>query len=117
IVFSTLKLVALTSVTLLEPELATKNRVPLGNAVTETGLLPTAVVPSRGMAGEPLMLMFDASKTLTVLLPLLVTYRRTRVGSKKANAGFTPSGSDGITLELSVAMRLWAPGFTPSPSV
>src|SRR5208283_1897281 len=97
-VFSTAKLVALRSVTLLELEFATKNRVPSGKAVTDTGVVPTGDVASSGIAGEPKMLMSDASKTLTVLLPLLVTYRRTRVGSKKANAGFTPSGTDGITL-------------------
>src|SRR5271157_879094 len=73
IVFSTAKLVALTSVTVLDPEFTTKNRVPFGNAVTDTGVVPTFAVPNSGIAGELLTFTFDASNTLTVLLPLLVT--------------------------------------------
>src|SRR5271157_2496033 len=78
IVFSTAKLVALTSVTVLDPEFATKNRVPFGNAVTDTGVVPTFGVPSGGIAGDFGLLgvpmsTFEASNTLTVLLPLLVT--------------------------------------------
>src|SRR5271157_6089882 len=73
IVFSTAKLVALMSVTLPDPEFATKNLVPLGNAVTDTGAVPTFTVASSGIAGVLCTLMLEASNTLTVLLPLLVT--------------------------------------------
>ena len=81
---SRLKLFWLTTLTSFDPAFAVKKFDPSSRTVTPIGSVPTFAVPSSGICGFPEGLIDELSKTLTVLSPPLVTYRRLRFGSTKA---------------------------------